>query len=175
MGMFGMKSCDLGFLDGAPHRFVNRATLDGDANSVFDLLTDGEIEGEWFPDFKRITWLTAAPHGAKSARLYELTYMRLKEQFLVWERGRRLCFYMTEWSIPMLRRCMEHYELVSRPDGRTDLVWTVCFEPRTFTRPLVPFAKLFWGRDFREATARLTRLVGRRSRRDHAVVANPLF
>src|ERR1044071_3345651 len=49
--------------------------------------------------------------------------MTVIEDFLVWERGRRLVLRLTHCSLPLLSAYLEDYRMERRDDGGTDLIW----------------------------------------------------
>ncbi|MFH2005881.1 MAG: SRPBCC family protein [bacterium] len=159
--MFKLAPCDIDFVNTAPWRFFNRTVVSAPPEVVFEVISSSELEKEWFPDFVGAQWLTPEPQRVGSLRRYELTYMTILEEFLVWEPGKRMAFRLNEMSIPLLRRCLEYYSLIPTEDGGTELLWQVCYDPNPLMRPLRPVLDPLFRRDFRKATAQLTALVER--------------
>jgi hypothetical protein len=151
-----VQPCSADFAESASFQFVNSAVLAGSPEDVFGVVSSIEHEANWFPDFSRASWRTPEPPGAGAIRDYRLTYMSLVEHFTVWEPGSRLTFWVSECSLPLVRRFMEDYRLSAEGEDRTLLRWTVAYEPLPVLRPLHPILRPYFGRDFRRATANLT-------------------
>jgi hypothetical protein len=160
--MFRLERCDEAFATNAPRRFVNRVSTSLHPDLVFDVVSNIlELEQEWFPDFVSSTWKTPPPHGVGSGRVNRFTYMTVEEDFLVWERGRRLVLRLTECSLPMLSAYVEDYQLERRDDGGTELTWVICYRPLPLIALLHPIVWPFFERDFKRAAERLDRLFTR--------------
>jgi len=150
-----LQPCPDDFLDTARFRFENEAILAGSPEKVFDVVASIEHEANWFPDFKDARWREPGVPGAGAIRDYRLTYLTLVEHFTVWEPGERLTFWVSDCSLPLLRRFLENYEFSAVADGTTRLRWTVAYDPLGFVRPLHPLLRPHFSRDFRRATANL--------------------
>lgn len=153
--MFSLQQPSETFLEDAAYRFSFKLRLRGDAATVFDVIADGGHEAEWFPDFKSLEWETPQPHGVGSIRRYHLTYMTLVEHFVTWEPQRELRFWVSEWSIPLLRQFAEYYRIERADSGFVTLHWDVCYEPLTLLKPLHPLVRPFFAKDFRKAASNL--------------------
>lgn len=156
--MFKLKKCDISFLRDAPFRFVNSAKFKAESDAVFEVVSNEEHEKHWFPDYAEAYWTTPAPHSVGSTRVYKLSYMTLVEEFIVWERPEQWAFWVSECSLPLVRRFMEHYRISKTPEG-SELEWQVCYEPNPWLRPLHPLLRPFFDRDFRKATANLCKYI----------------
>jgi hypothetical protein len=160
--MFRLDRCDETFAANAPRRFVSRVSTSLPPDVVFDVVSNIlELEGEWFPDFVSSTWTTPPPHGVGSARVNTFTYMTVVEDFLVWERGRRLVLRLTQCSLPMLSAYVEDYRLERRRGGGTELTWAICYRPLRLIAFLHPIIWPLFERDFRRAAQGLDRLLAR--------------
>ena len=148
--MFKLRECAVDFVNTARWRFFHRLELPAPPEVVFEVISSSELEREWFPDFVRAEWLTPEPQGVGARRRYELSYMTLMEEFIVWEPGKRMAFWISECSLPMLSRCMEYYSLIPTADGGTELLWQVCYDPQPLLRPLRPVLHPFFEADFTE-------------------------
>lgn len=153
--MFKLQPCPSDFAQAAKFTFDNEAILAGSPEQVFDVVSSIDHERSWFPDFKDAHWVTPEPPGEGATRDYRLTYMRLMEHFTVWRRGEQLTFWVSECSLPLVRRFFEDYTFSAAENGRTKLRWRVAYEPNRILQPLHPLVRPFFARDFRKATANL--------------------
>lgn len=160
-----LADCDESFLQRAPFRFVNEISCEANPEQTFDVISNSDLESEWFPDFVSAEWKTPEPQGVGSLRLYRLKYMTILEEFLVWDRGHRLVFRLNVCSLPILHRFLENYVISPRPDGGSYLRWEVCYEPNPFLKFLHPVLRPFLARDFRKAARQLQTLLDREGRR----------
>ncbi len=163
--MYPLEKYDETFVGAAPCRFLHSISCALPPEGVFDLLVNSDLESEWFPDFVSAEWLTPPPQGVGSLRLYRLKYMTLLEEFLIWERGRRLVFRLNGCTLPILRGFVENYLLAPRAGGGTDLVWEVCYRPNPWLRFLHPVVRPFFSRDFSRAAQQLQALLEKIGRR----------
>jgi hypothetical protein len=159
--MFQLDRVDAGYVSRAPHRFVHSISCALTAQELFCIVTDENLDSEWFPDFVSARWETPPPHDAGSIRTYRLKYMTIREEFLVWEPGKRLVFRLNECSLPMLRCFVENYIFTPRPDGGTDMLWEACYTPNPWLWIFHPLIRPFFAKDFDRASNNLQALVTR--------------
>jgi len=159
--MFHLNPCEPSFTQESRFRFVNQIAVAAKPQQIFEVISDGKLEAEWFPDFKSCEWLTAPPHGVGSIRRYKLTYMTIIEHFTVWEPGQRLVFFLSECSLPLMTRFMEDYTITPLEDGTARLTWQVSYSPTWWLRPLHPILRPYFKHDFSRASANLERLLRR--------------
>ena len=152
-GVFRLHPPPDGFVSAPPFSFDHDLLLAGRPDQVFDVLVNIEHEARWFPDFREAEWLE--PPGVGAVRDYRLTYMRLLEIFTVWQPGLALEFWVSAWSIPMLRHFMESYRFDPAGANRTRLRWRVAYQPPWYLRPLHPIVRPLFARDFRTAAHQL--------------------
>jgi hypothetical protein len=153
--MFDLDSNGIDYLDTAPFSFDNAFETRASPERTFDALVDIEAEREWFPDFSHAEWMTAEPHGVGSLRDYALTYLRLTEHFVIWDRGARVAFVVTEASLPLCSAFAEDYRLTPTDDGGTRVVWRVLYTPHPRAAFLHPVLRPVFARDFRIAARQL--------------------
>ncbi len=153
---FALQAHGTGYFDTAPFAFENSFVTTADPERTFDAIVDIDAEREWFPDFSDAAWLTAEPRGVGSLRDYRLTYMRLTEHFLVWDRGVRVAFEVTEASLPLVTAFAEDYVLTPMPNAGTRVDWRVCYTPNPKLLLFHPVLRPIFARDFRLAAAQLT-------------------
>lgn len=150
--MFAQRAIPPGWVDSARVAFDNVFFARQPPGEVFDVIIDPAHEAAWFPDFESADWTTPPPHGRGSRRDYRLSYLRLDEHFLIWDRGRHLQFEVLATSLPLTRRFLEDYRFTPTPDGGTRVNWRVCFEPTVVSWWFQPALRPFFAHIFRQAT-----------------------
>ena len=156
---FKNKPVGLDYFEAAPFRFVNECELNATPEEVFAILADGDTWATWFSDFRSVTWLTPEPRRAGSQRHVVLKSLQAKEEFLAWEPGRRMAFYMLETTLPITACMAEDYQLEPLPNGRSKLSWTAAYTPKPLARVIHPLLRVIFGRMFLSATEGLKRYV----------------
>ena len=144
---FDLKPCGEGFFDTASHRRSYTVELPAPPADVWAGLT-GVSPLAWCRLLGCGRYTSPRPFGVGTTR--EITAartVRLREEFLRWEEGRRHSFWVTQSNVPLFRRFAEDY-LVEPAPGGTRFTWTFAFEPApVLARPaaltLLPAALVF--------------------------------
>lgn len=136
----------------ARHTFVMERELETSAEALFALLADAEAWPKWFPDMRRVTWLSPEGERARvdAVRRADTGSGDVIEHFVVWDAPRRFAFYAERMSTPLVSEFFEDYEITPLGPQRSKLRWVVAFEPRLVFRPLMfairpRFAAMFDG------------------------------
>ena len=166
---FHCHPVDAAFFDNAPMRFVNSVDLDASPRDVFAILADAGTWPQWFPGMHKATWTSARHDGVGSARTVALTMLTLDEKFFRWQPDRRVSFYITAQSQPLVRALAEDYLLDELSANRTRLTYTVAMEPRIVLRLGGPLARAHFDSMFKKACEGLARYVARPAARQAGV------
>jgi uncharacterized protein YndB with AHSA1/START domain len=134
---------DLGFVERAPVRVVERVTVGAAAGRVFDALNDPAAVSAWWKGSSRIVWATPEPHGVGSARMISpAPGMRLREEFIGWEPGSLWACTITAASAPLFARYVIRVDL-AEVGASTELTWTSAVQPSWLGRMAGPlFARI---------------------------------
>ena len=157
---FDVEPVEIDFLETSPFRIENDAIINAPPERVFEILTNGEGQKEWFQDFVGFRWTSAEPHGAGSTREVELKMLAVKERFLVWEPGERLAFTVTAITLPVVSRMIEDMQF-ERMGDRTRFRWTVHYTPTLAMRAVHPVARGIFGKMFAVTASGLTNYAAR--------------
>lgn len=124
---FDLSPCDASFFDTAPQRHVHTMDLPVPAGRVWEGLA-GDAPLSWCRMLSGGRYTSARPYGVGTTR--EITagrLLRLREQFLLWEEGRRHAFWVTQANMPLFRRFAEDYLVEPTPTG-CRFTWTFAYE-----------------------------------------------
>jgi uncharacterized protein YndB with AHSA1/START domain len=134
---------DLGFVERAPVRVVERITARADAGRVFHALNDPAAVAAWWKGSSRIAWATPEPHGVGSSRVISpAPGLRLRETFIGWEPGRLWACTITASSAPLFARYVIRVDLTETGTS-TELTWTSAVQPSWLGRMAGPlFARI---------------------------------
>ena len=146
-------------MDGAPWRWVNVAEMNATPAQVFAHFEDGDAWPRFFKGIRQVTWTSPKPFGVGTTRTVVLDTLTVWEHFFRWEPGRRLSFYMTGISLPLVRRLAEDYLLEEISPGRTRFTYTVAAWPTPGARLVGPLLRWNFGKMFAAAARGLTRYV----------------
>ena len=111
------------------------------ADRVFEILADGENQDRWANGYRRTEWFGAA-RDVGTVRDIHMTWITVRERFLIWEPGARFAFGCDALSIPLAQRLVE--DIVFRPDGpgTSRLLWDVHFSPASWLARILGNARV---------------------------------
>jgi hypothetical protein len=158
---FDLEPTDLSFTECAPFKFDNEAVINASPARVFEILSLGEGERVWLKDFKSARWTSELPYGVGSTREVALKRMAIKERYVAWEPGRRLCFSVAAISLPVVTAMLQDLQIEPMAKGRTRLRWMVYYKPSLIMRLIHPVARAMFGEIFSSSTAALARYATR--------------
>ena len=112
----------------APVQAHGAATSSASPDAVFSVLADHAGWVEWFPNVKRVD-VTGPAAGVGARRRVKIPMVTVEEEFIVWDPGSRWSFTATSTSPHWARSLIEDCRLTPRPDGGTDIDYSMYFEP----------------------------------------------
>ncbi|MFO0714223.1 MAG: SRPBCC family protein [Sandaracinus sp.] len=136
---FTLTPLDAAYPSRARDRFVMARTIPLSPEALFDLLADPAEWPRWFPDMRGMRWISPEPERARvgAIRRADTGSGDVIEHFVAWDRGVRLAFFAEKMTTPLVSAFFEDYVIRAVGPGRSELVWTVAFEPRLVFRPLM--------------------------------------
>jgi hypothetical protein len=111
------------------------ATSAAPPDAVFAVLADHERWPEWFRNVKRVE-VTGPREGVGAQRRVHVPGAAFEEEFIVWDVGSRWSFTVTAARPRILRALVEDCRLTST-DGGTHIDYRMCFEPTTWSGPVM--------------------------------------
>jgi hypothetical protein len=136
---FSLRPCDEGFFATAPARYVGTIDVPLPADRIWaDLTSDDTLA--WCRVISRARWTSPRPFGVGTTRTVRLRLglLTVDEVYFRWEEGRRQSFYVSQASLPLIRRFAEDYLVEETTPGSSRLTWTIAAEPYPAARPGAP-------------------------------------
>jgi hypothetical protein len=107
-----------------------------------------------------VVWTSAKPYGVGTTReVHMMGDMIGYEEFVEWERGKRMAFSFVGCSKNATEKFIEDYRVTDLGDGRCKVEWHMAMEPRGFskkmmflTRPIMRIANRRMFRKFKKYT-----------------------
>jgi hypothetical protein len=144
-----LPAVDEGFLASAPTRFTETFEIALPSAVVWNELTrDNTLD--WCRGLT-IKWASPRPFGVgtkREARLFGGALLRVKEQYFVWEEGRRKAFFISSARPPAYKRSAEDYVVEHLGPDRCRFTWTIAFEMSLLGRMNGPVTRMVIARMF---------------------------
>ena len=123
---------------------VIRATPD----QIFDVFEDAVSWTVWAPPIKNVEWTSPKPFGVGTTRTVSMVGGIVGyEEFVAWERGKRMAFTFLRCSKKDPIKFIEDYRVTDLGDGHCKVVWYMAMENRRgpswvdgLTRPIMAMA-----------------------------------
>ena len=132
----------LDFFDTAPLRVQCTLVAKCTPEELFETLRGDTVWTEWAGVIQGVSWTSEKPYAKNATRDVSLVGgMLVKERFFHWEENERVAFYVTESTIPNLRKLAEDYVVERLGPNETRLIWTVAIENEGFLRYLNPMTR----------------------------------
>jgi carbon monoxide dehydrogenase subunit G len=129
--MYGCRPVGIEFCDTAPHRFTTEVVIHATPEQIFEVFEDPDSWVVWALPIRRVEWTSPRPFGVGTTRTVTMTGGLVgKEEFIAWERGRRMAFRFTEASMAAVTAFAEDYQLSDAGNGRTRVRWVMAMEAR---------------------------------------------
>jgi len=150
MHMFKLKPCNLEFVKTGTCYFENSIVIASSPETVFDVIALINPHHKWLPWFKKAYWLSDGIPAIGKQRVFQTYYINLLEEIIDCKRGKRLCFWVSEASIPLFSQFLEDYQLTQLETGETSLIWRIYCTPHRQIKLLYPLINFLLGRDFKK-------------------------
>jgi carbon monoxide dehydrogenase subunit G len=124
---------------------VNEVEINAPPEVVFNILADTDAWPKFLADVVKAQWTSPEPHGVGSIRMLVLKGMTARENFIVWDPGKRFTFYIAESTAPLARALCEDYRLEAIGSGKSRLTYTMAYEPTLLLKLMGPLGKRLLG------------------------------
>lgn len=110
----------------APARLSTARVLRATPEAVFDAFEDATSWPRWVPVIASVVWTSELPPRVGSTRTVRMRGgITAEEQFLAYERGRRMAFTFERATIAGLRSFAEDYRVTDVGLGQVRVEWTM--------------------------------------------------
>jgi uncharacterized protein YndB with AHSA1/START domain len=156
---FACEPVALGFTERSPFHIENVRVIDASPAHLFEILANGDIMRDWFPDVVSARWY-GTPGGLGSEREVILKTLKVKERFIAWDEGKRLTFHAYAITLPIVTALVEDFTLEPITEGgkvRTRFTWRAHYAPTLAARLVHPVIRFVFGKMFANAADGLAR------------------
>ncbi len=148
-----LRAVDADYAATGPNTTTLRQAMARPAADLFRCLEDGPAWKEWLGI--DVEWTSDPPFGVGTTRTVTRGRVRIDEEFLAWEEGRRMNFHFTRSTLPMAAFA-EDYLIEPNGDDHCTLHWSYAYE---WAGPLGPIGARGFGAVFaRQGVRSLRRL-----------------
>ncbi|MEH6593357.1 MAG: SRPBCC family protein [Halioglobus sp.] len=150
----------LEFLDETKNVFKAQEIVKATPEQIFEVFEDAHSWTVWAMPIQKVEWTSPKPFGIGTTRTVSMMGdMDGFEEFIAWERGKRMAFSFVGCSKDATDKFLEDYRVTDLGDGTCRVEWYMAMEPRGFsrhmmwiTRPLMAFANRWMFRKFKTYT-----------------------
>ncbi len=148
------------FLEQTKNVFKAEEIIRASPEQIFEVFEDAHAWTVWAMPIQKVEWTSPQPYGVGTTRsVHMMGGMTGFEEFVVWERGKRMAFTFVGCSKDATEKFLEDYRVTDLGDGTCRVQWHMAMETRGFsrhlmwmTRPLMGYANRRMFRKFREYT-----------------------
>ena len=128
--MFPCKKVGLDFLSSAPARFDAQVEVHATPEQIFEVFEDAHAWTVWAPPITNVDWTSPKPYGVGTTRTVSMIGGLVGyEEFIAWERGKRMAFCFVGASRNNVSAFAEDYRVTALGAGKTRVEWTMAMEP----------------------------------------------
>lgn len=157
---FECTKVGLEFLEQTRNVFHAEEVVRATPEQIFDVFEDEHSWTVWAFPIQKVEWTSPKPFGVGTTRTVSMMgEMDGFEEFVAWERGKRMAFTFLGCSKDATEKFLEDYRVTDLGDGTCRVEWYMAMEPRGFsrhmmwmTRPVMRFANRRMFRKFKEYT-----------------------
>ena len=152
---FECTKVGLEFLNQTKNVFRAEEIVRATPEQVFEVFEDAHAWTVWAMPIQRVEWTSPKPFGVGTTRTVSMMGgMDGYEEFVAWERGKRMAFTFVGCSKDATEKFLEDYRVTDLGDGRCKVEWYMAMEPRGFSQNLMwmtrPIMRLANRRMFRK-------------------------
>jgi uncharacterized protein YndB with AHSA1/START domain len=137
--MYDCKPVDMSFLETAPYRLKSVVEIAASPERIFDAFEDPNSWTVWAIPITNVEWTSPKPFGIGTTRTVTMVgNMVGEEEFIAWDRGKRMAFRFNRSSTNTMPAFAEDYVVEELDPGRCRVTWTMAMEPGGASRVTMP-------------------------------------
>jgi carbon monoxide dehydrogenase subunit G len=126
------------FLEQTKNVFVATETIKATPEQIFDVFEDAHAWTVWAMPIQKVEWTSPKPYGVGTTRsVHMMGNMVGYEEFVEWERGKRMAFTFVGCSKNATDKFIENYRVTDLGDGSCKVEWHMAMETRGFSRHMM--------------------------------------
>jgi uncharacterized protein YndB with AHSA1/START domain len=130
MTMHECQPVDTSFLDTAKNRFEAVVEIKATREQIFDAFEDAESWPKWAVPITHVEWTSPKPFDVGTTRTVTMIGNLVgEEEFIAWERGKRMAFRFNRASSTTIKAFAEDYHVEELSPGRCRLTWIMAMTP----------------------------------------------
>jgi hypothetical protein len=146
------------FLEQTKNVFVAREIVKATPEQIFEVFEDAHSWTVWAMPIQKVEWTSPKPYAVGTTRsVHMMGNMVGYEEFVAWERGKRMAFTFVGCSKDATEKFLEDYRVTDLGDGTCEVEWHMAMEPKGFsrhimflTRPVMRMANRHMFKKFRQ-------------------------
>ena len=150
----------LDFLEQTKNVYRSEVIVRATPEQIFEVFEDEISWTVWALPIQKVEWTSPKPFGVGTTRtVYMMGDMNGYEEFVAWERGKRMAFTFLGCSKDTPEKFLEDYRVTDLGDGTCRVVWYMAMEQRggpkwsdALTRPIMGMANRWMFRRFKKYT-----------------------
>lgn len=130
------------FLEQTRNVFVAIEIVEASPEQIFDVFEDANAWTEWALPIEKVEWTSPQPYGVGTTRsVHMMGDMIGYEEFVQWERGKRMAFTFEGCSKDTTRSFLEDYRVTDLGNGSCRVEWYMAMEVNGLSRRLMPLTR----------------------------------
>lgn len=135
---FECVKVDVGFLKETKNVFRAEEIIKATPEQIFDVFEDPVSWTVWATPIQKVEWTSPKPFKIGTTRtVYMMGGMTGYEEFVEWERGKRMAFTFVGCSKDATEKFIEDYIVTDLGDGTCRVIWTMGMEVKGFAKHMM--------------------------------------
>lgn len=129
--MYKCNEVSVDFLKTAPRVFCAVVEVAATPEQIFASFEEASDWPKWAPPIQRVEWTSPRPFGlGTTRRVWMSGNLVADEVFIAWDYPKHMAFCFSHCSQSLIDTFVEDYRLTVLPNGKTQVVWTMCMSPK---------------------------------------------
>ena len=144
--MYQLDDIDMNFFETTKFRFPATVELECTPEQLFQVFEDAHAWTVWAGAIQKVEWTSPQPFDVGTTRTVSMAGgMEGYEEFIAWERGKRMAFKFTHSNKNSISAFGEDYIVSDLGNGRCKLQWIMAMKPRGASRVIMTLFKPLMG------------------------------